>query len=1635
MKRAPKSLWILIALLCFAGILKATLPQVVIGTWTSAASLAQPRSNAPAVMLSDGRILITGGDGASGPLQSAEFFATDGTVSSAAAMNVARSRHFAVVLSDGRVLVGGGISSGGGTTNSAEIYDPSADSWTQTNPMTEARANATAALLPDGHVVIAGGDNSGTPSNTIELYDPSSENFAFAGTLSSPRTKHAMAVLADGRVLIAGGFDGTNQLVSSDIFDPPSGNVSAGPSLATARFAHSATTLLDGTVLIAGGATTGSNGTVDLASAEVFDPTTGAFSTVGANLATARQGHQAFLLPNNNNVLIVGGTSAGQPVGASELFSAWQGTFAATGANVTPRSGATGSAMKQDGLLLAAGGSDASGNALASTELYAFATVKTDQADYAPGTIVTITGSGWQPGETVTLSLLESPLIDTHPAMTAIADGNGNIFNNQFSPDYYDVNVRFYLTAVGSQSGLQTQNTFTDSNIGTVTVGAQSPSPVVAGSNATFLLTVNFTGNATACSVTFTTSALPTGASGSAPGVTGANSAGNTPKTTTLTVTTTSGVAAGSYSFTVTAVAGSGCQGGNSTSSPASLSVQNTTTLSTSPVAAVFGQSVNLSATLTSGSPAGGESGQTINFTLNGNAAGSAITNSSGTAARSSSLGTIAPGTYPTGVGASFTPNGPILGSTASSQLVVNQASTTTTITAPGLNPATNVGQAYTVSWTVAPVAPGSGAPTGTVTVSDGTDICSAAVGAGSCSLTSTTAGSPKSLTATYSGDTNFIGSSGTQNHNVNKIAATTAVSSSPNPSVFGQSVSFTASVTGAGATPSGTIQFVVDGSNFGSPVTLVAGSASSGATTTLTVAGSPHTVAAQYSGDSNYNSGSGNLTGGQTVNKASTTALITADTPDPSVVGQTVPVHYSVSVTVPGSGTPTGNVQVTDGVSSCTGTVAAGLCNLTLATAGARSLTATYQGDPNYNASPASVVEPHQVNPADTTTAVTLTTGTNPSVFGQSLTFTASITAIAPGSGTPAGNVNFYDGGTCAVPGATIVTNVVLNGSGQAAASSTTLSVSGSPHSVVACYLGNSNYNASTGSIPQTVNKANTTVAINSHLPNPSTTTQQITVKYTVSVTAPGGGTPTGNVQVSDGTDSCTGTVAAGQCNVTLSTAGTRTLTATYQGDPSYNASPASAGATHTVLTPATLDVQSPVTANQQGAPADLVVKSGDLITVVVPIKDNGGSDAQSVTAPTLVVNHTGTATATCGAGTGASQIMSGQTHSYTYTCSSVSGDGTLTFTANGSTAVGTDATSSQAITGAGTATSNSVTVDDTQPAVSITPPSGNVGVPFTFNWSVTDPTAGGVSSGVNASSCTLKIDAATPVAAPCTSSNSSLVSGTHTVVVAGADIAGNTNSATRTYTLDNIPPLVTVSFTPIVHGQNGWYNGQDTVPVVGTVTANDSTTGGSNVTNIVCTGATVGAITGLNTVSASAPVSVSAEGVNNISCQATDSAGNTGAGGASSNTAIIKIDTQSPTGVAGAANRAADNNGWFNHAVTINFSGADSTSGIANCTTTAYSGPDSTTASALGHCTDNAGNSSADVAFDFKFDSTPPTAVALSVQWLLHQRCRADRERFRADGQAGQERPNRRACGDGGHIGDARLVHQRRDRTGLGH
>jgi hypothetical protein len=119
--------------------------------------------------------------------------------------------------------------------------------------------------------------------------------------------------------------------------------------------------------------------------------------------------------------------------------------------------------------------------------------------------------------------------------------------------------------------------------------------------------------------------------------------------------------------------------------------------------------------------------------------------------------------------------------------------------------------------------------------------------------------------------------------------------------------------------------------------------------------------------------------------------------------------VNFSVTVNAPGTGTPTGNVTVSDGTVSCTGTVAAGTCTITLTSAGAKSLTATYAGDANFNGS-TSASESHTVNKANTTTAITADTP-DPSSWARPVPVTFSVTVDAPGSGTPTGNVTVSDG------------------------------------------------------------------------------------------------------------------------------------------------------------------------------------------------------------------------------------------------------------------------------------------------------------------------------------------------------------------------------------------------------------------------------------------------------------------------------------------------------------------------------------------------------------------------------------------------------------------------------------------------
>src|SRR6202040_236287 len=133
------------------------------------------------------------------------------------------------------------------------------------------------------------------------------------------------------------------------------------------------------------------------------------FTTLSVHMITARSGHVGLTLPYNGKVLIAGGTSAGAPVAANELYDPITGAFVANEPMSIARDAFAASffAVPAVGQVLMSGGSDASGKALAMSEMFAYPTIRSDKPDYSPGSPVTITGTGWAPGETVTVQIQE----------------------------------------------------------------------------------------------------------------------------------------------------------------------------------------------------------------------------------------------------------------------------------------------------------------------------------------------------------------------------------------------------------------------------------------------------------------------------------------------------------------------------------------------------------------------------------------------------------------------------------------------------------------------------------------------------------------------------------------------------------------------------------------------------------------------------------------------------------------------------------------------------------------------------------------------------------------------------------------------------------------------------------------------------------------------------------------------------------------------------------------------------------------------------------------------------------------------------------------------------------------------------
>jgi hypothetical protein len=238
-----------------------------------------------------------------------------------------------------------------------------------TGPMSTPRGSETATLLRDGRVLVAGGEYTLT---SAEIYDPSRGTFSATGSLHVGRADHTATLLQDGRVLIAGGlcaFCAYNaDLASAELYDPQTGKFTTTGSMITGRAFHTATLLPDGRVLVTGGLSDARL----LASAEIYDPRTGRFTSTGS-MVTQRYNQTATLL-HDGRVLVAGGVSAREAVPipcSAELYDPATGKFTPTGSMIAHRQNHTATLLSDGRVLIAGGAVDTStGAATASAEIY-----------------------------------------------------------------------------------------------------------------------------------------------------------------------------------------------------------------------------------------------------------------------------------------------------------------------------------------------------------------------------------------------------------------------------------------------------------------------------------------------------------------------------------------------------------------------------------------------------------------------------------------------------------------------------------------------------------------------------------------------------------------------------------------------------------------------------------------------------------------------------------------------------------------------------------------------------------------------------------------------------------------------------------------------------------------------------------------------------------------------------------------------------------------------------------------------------------------------------------------------------------------------------------------------------------------
>lgn len=354
------------------------------GAFTSGGTMKFGRYGHTATLLDDGTVLITGGSNGS-PSNTAELYTppemagnSTGSWTQVANMTAGRSYHTATLLSNGDVLLTGGEGTSG-VLASAEIYVPSSRGFVATSNMSYARAYHTATALPDGSVAIIGGFGSSGDVAVIERFYPGSGNsgtFYTSSSLLTARDSHTATLLPSGAVLIAGGESSTTVgLTSAELYFGSS--VSSAGTMAAGTVMQASTLLPNGQILVAGGYNAASG---PIASSQVYDPL---FSIPMGGIVSPRvTSHTASLL-SSGQVLVAGGYGPSSAVSSSWIFYPSTVNSLLSGIHVLANNFVAGPALNQarylhtsttlpSGQVLITGGSTSwsRSNALNSAELF-----------------------------------------------------------------------------------------------------------------------------------------------------------------------------------------------------------------------------------------------------------------------------------------------------------------------------------------------------------------------------------------------------------------------------------------------------------------------------------------------------------------------------------------------------------------------------------------------------------------------------------------------------------------------------------------------------------------------------------------------------------------------------------------------------------------------------------------------------------------------------------------------------------------------------------------------------------------------------------------------------------------------------------------------------------------------------------------------------------------------------------------------------------------------------------------------------------------------------------------------------------------------------------------------------------------